>query len=74
MTFTFNERIDELGVMNNVLQVGGFTPSNVVGIKINDFRDSECGVLFKDDVKVDCEDIEDKLKKKGFNVNVGKFN
>ena len=30
--------------------------------------------MFKDDVKVDCEDIEDKLKKKGFNVNVGKFN
>ena len=29
--------------------------------------------MFKEDVKVDCEDIEDKIKKKGFNVTVGKF-
>ena len=76
VTFTFNERsgfIDKLGVMNNVLLVGGFVPANVVSIKINDFRSNECEVLFKDDVKVDCENVEDKLKKKGFNVTVGNF-
>ena len=33
----------------------------------------KCEVMFKEDVKVDCEDIEDKIKKNVFNVPVGKF-
>ena len=76
MTFMFNERngfIDKKNVMNNVLQVSGFNPSDVLSVKMNDFRGNECEVMFKEDVKVDCEDIEDKIKKKGFNVTVGKF-
>ena len=76
VTFMFNERngfIDKKNVMNNVLQVSGFKPSDVLSVKMNDFRGNECEVMFKEEVKVDCEDIEDKIKKKGFNVTVGKF-
>ena len=76
VTFMFNERngfIDKKNVMNNVLQVSGFNPSDVLSVKMNDFRGNECEVMFKEEVKVDCEDIEDKIKKKGFNVTVGKF-
>ena len=44
MTFMFNERngfIDKKNVMNNVLQVSGFNPSDVLSVKMNDFHGNE---------------------------------
>lgn len=76
VTFVFNERnafIDKQGAINNVLRVSGFTPSNVLSLKLNDFRNNECEVMFKDDVPVDCEVIEDKIRKNGMNISVSKF-
>ena len=64
VTFVFNERnafIDKQGAINNVLRVSGFTPSNVLSLKLNDFRNNECEVMFKEEVTVDCEVIEDKI-------------
>ena len=76
VTFVFNERnafVDKQGAINNVLRVSGFTPSNVLSLKLNDFRNNECEVMFKDEVPVDCEVIEDKIRKNGMNVSVSKF-
>ena len=76
VTFVFNERnafVDRQGAVNNVLRVSGFTPSNVLSLKLNDFRNNECEVMFKDEVSVDCEVIEDKIRKNGMNVSVSKF-
>lgn len=60
ITFLFNERnafIDKQSAINNVLRVSGFAPSNVLSLKLNDFRNNECEVMFKDDVAIDCEAI-----------------
>ena len=76
VSFLFNERnafINKQEAVNNVLMVSGFTPSNVLSLKLNDFRANECEVMFKDDVNIDCDVIEEKLKKKGLNVSVGMF-
>lgn len=76
VTFLFNDRnafIDKQGVINNVLRMSGFTPSNVLSLKMNDFRNNECEVMFKDDVTIDCDEIEEKIRKNGMNVSVSKF-
>lgn len=76
ITFLFNERnafIDKQSAINNVLRVSGFAPSNVLSLKLNDFRNNECEVMFKDDVAIDCEEIEEKIRKNGMNVTVSKF-
>ena len=76
VSFTFNERnsfINKQVAVNKVLQVSGFTPPQVLALKMNDFRSNEVEVLFKDEVKIDCEVIEEKIRKNGLNVSVAMF-
>ena len=76
VTFTFNDSrsfIDKEGSMQRALTVSGFEKKNVRQIKLNDYRGNECEVLFEDELVVDCEAIEDKLKRNGMNVTVSKF-
>ena len=76
VTFTFNDPrsfIDKEGSMQRALTVGGFEKKNVLQMKLNDYRGNECEVLFEEDLEVDCEAVEEKLKKNALNVTVSKF-
>lgn len=76
VTFTFNDPksfVDKEGCMQRALTVSGFVKKNVRQIKLNDYRGNECEVLFEDDLPVDCEAVEEKLKRNGMNVTVSKF-
>ena len=76
VTFTFNDPrsfIDKEGSMQRALTVGGFEKKNVLQIKLNDYRGNECEVLFEEGLEVDCEAVEEKLKRNALNVTVSKF-
>ena len=76
VTFTFNDPrsfVDKEGCMQRVLTIAGFEKKNVRQIKLNDYRGNECEVLFEDNLDVDCESVEEKLKRNGMNVSVSKF-
>ena len=59
--------------MNKVLRVGGFTPDQILGIKLNDFRKNQVEVLFQTDVAVDTLLVEQKLREAKMDVIVSKF-
>ena len=59
--------------MNNVLKTAGFKPSDVKSIKINEFRNNQIEVLFQDEVDINTERIENKIREKGIMIQVAKF-
>ena len=75
ITFLVNESRQgiELNEVNKILRVGGFKPDQVVTLKLNDFRTNQIEVLFKKDVQVDIEKVEEKLRKDNLDVIVSKF-
>ena len=64
---------DKRVLLNKVLRIAGFKTSDISGIKLNDYRDSQAEVLLKDEVSWDIEQIERKLKEAGLNVGVSRF-
>ena len=64
---------DKRVLLNKVLRLAGFKTSDISGIKLNDYRDSQAEVLLKDEVSWDIEQIERKLKEAGLNVGVSRF-
>ena len=60
-------------LLNKVLRIAGFKASDLLGIKLNDYRDSQAEVLLKDEVIWDLDTIEKKLKEAGLNVSVSRF-
>ena len=59
--------------VSKILRVGGFKPDQIVTIKLNDFRANQVEVLFKPEVEVDAQGVEEKLRRQQLNVNVSKF-
>ena len=59
--------------VSKVLRLGGFKPEQVVTIKLNDFRANQVEVLFKPEVVIDAQGVEEKLRRQQLNVNVSKF-
>ena len=59
--------------VNKILRVGGFTPDEVIAIKLKDFRTNQVEVLFKSDTEVDTLKVEEKIRKGGVDVVVSKF-
>ena len=49
-------------LLNKVLRIAGFKASDFLGVKLNDYRDSQAEVLLKDEVIWDLDTIEKKLK------------
>ena len=60
-------------LLNKVLRIVGFKASDFLGVKLNDYRDSQAEVLLKDEVIWDLDTIEKKLKEAGLNVSVSRF-
>ena len=60
-------------LLNKVLRIAGFKASDFLGVKLNDYRDSQAEVLLKDEVIWDLDTIEKKLKEAGLNVSVSRF-
>ena len=59
--------------VNKVLRISGFEPDQVAGITINDYRSNQVEVLFKENVKFDTLEIEEKIRSNGLDVIVSKF-
>ena len=59
--------------INKMLRVSGFTAEDVMGITINEYRSNQVEVMFKDEVHVDTDDMENKINNNGFDVSVSKF-
>ena len=59
--------------VNKILRLAGFTPDEVIAIKLNDFRNTQVEVLFKGDKEVDTMKVEEKIRKGGVEVVVSKF-
>ena len=66
-------RSDKKSILNRMLSTCGFKKDEIVSVKINEFIGSKLEVLFQEDVIVDCLALEAKLHKKGFNVEVCKY-
>ena len=74
VTFLIDPKIEsKQPFMNNVLKTAGFKPSDVKSIKINEFRNNQIEVLFQDEVLINIEMIENKIREKGLMVQVVKF-
>ena len=58
---------------NKVLRCGGFTADQVLAIKLNDFRSNQAEVLFRNEVQIDTQVLEDKLRREGLEVIVSNF-
>ena len=63
----------EMNEVNKILRIGGFTPDQVLALKINDFRTNQVEVLFKGDVSIDTMKVEEKLRKGELDIIVSKF-
>ena len=63
----------ETSDVSKILRVGGFKPEQIVTIKLNDFRANQVEVLFKPEVDIDAQGVEEKLRRQQLNVNVSKF-
>ena len=63
----------ETSDVSKILRVGGFRPEQIVTIKLNDFRANQVEVLFKPEVDIDAQGVEEKLRRQQLNVNVSKF-
>ena len=63
----------EKSEVNKVLRCGGFTTSDVVGITKNDFRPNQIEVSFSNEIEINILELEEKIKKHDFDVNISKF-
>ena len=63
----------EMNEVNKILRIGGFTPDQVLALKINDFRTNQVEVLFKGDVSIDTMKVEEKLRKGDLDIIMSKF-
>ena len=66
---------DELKQLDVVkaLRTCNFLPSDVLGVKLNDFRSNQAEIRVKDDYVLNLDKIESDLKASGLNVVVNKF-
>ena len=63
----------ELSLVNKMLRVSGFSAEQVLALKINDFRSNQIEVLFKDEVQIDIQKVEEKIRNEGIDASVSKF-
>lgn len=63
----------EKSEVNKMLRCGGFTTSDVVGITKNDFRPNQIEVSFSNEIEINILELEEKIKKHDFDVNISKF-
>ena len=66
---------DELKQLDVIkaLRTCGFLPSDVLGVKLNDFRSNQAEIRVKDECVLNLDKIESDLKASGLNVVVNKF-
>ena len=55
------------------MRCGGFTADQVLAIKLNDFRSNQAEVLFRNEVQIDTQVLEEKLRREGLEVIVSNF-